>query len=186
MEFQAARQYILDLLPRIRRCPGWDHIPADELPSWYLNSLSSVALLAQLADVEHVTGNLADDAGEVHLYTKHTVITLAVTELETDRPNAVVTAYPRSGLASIKVASVESITGGREGGYYWPGAVTAVARYADGRTVNFTRREGVEDDAVAFLPTLLADLSRSTHDRTSHGALRPQRVTEPDRDTGTS
>ncbi|MFI2365390.1 tyrosine-type recombinase/integrase [Promicromonospora sp. NPDC019610] len=163
MEFQTAHQYIRDLLPRIRRCPGWDGIPNGNLPAWYLNALSSVALLAQQADVEHVTGNLADDAGEVHLYTKHTVVTLAVAALDTDSPNATVTTYPLTGLASLEVASGELITGGQERGYYWPGEVTAVARYADGRTIILTRREGDMDDLVVFLPALLADLPRKEY-----------------------
>ena len=168
MEFQTAHQYIRDLLPRDRSCQGWDGIPNDDLPAWYLSALSSVALLAQQADFEHVTGTLAGDAGEVHLHTEHAVVTLAVTALDSDSSSATVTTYPRAGLVSLQVASAESISGGQERGYYWPGEVTAVARYADRRTITLTSREGDLDDLVAFLPALLANLQHQASHPNPH------------------
>ncbi|MDR7385686.1 hypothetical protein [Promicromonospora iranensis] len=141
-----------------------------------------MALLAQMGEVKHVTGDLADGRGELHLFTKHAVITLDVTTasavdgeaergtrrigtggfpVDSDNPTATVTMYPRSGLRSIDVGGAESISGGAEHGYYWPGQFAVVARYADDRTITFTRREDSTDDLVTFLPELLADLPAS-------------------------
>lgn len=182
MEFETAHEYIRTLLPRIRRCPGWD-IRDRDTPDWYRRALSSVALLTQTGEVKHVTGDLTGGRGELHLFTKHAVITLDVTvasavdgetergtrrigtggfPVDSDNPTTTVTMYLRSGLRSIDVGDAASISGGPEHGYYWPGAITAVARYADDRTITFTRREGSSDDLVTFLPELLADLATSS------------------------
>lgn len=181
MEFETAYEYIRTLLPRIRRCPGWDLRDRDT-PGWYRRALSSVALLSQKAEIEHITGDLTDGRGELHIFTKHAVITLEVMTasavdretgqgtrrigaggfpVDSDNPTTTVTMYPRSGLRSIDLGGAESISGGPDHGYYWPGAITAVARYADDRTVTLTRREGSRDDLATFLPELLADLPTS-------------------------
>jgi hypothetical protein len=176
------------LLNRVERVPGWEAVLYSELredrvrelreqrglskekrrtklhlsepPKWFQSVLTSVALLAADTEPHFVTGQNADGASILYIFTRDTIVTLDVGN-DADEPSTTVTAHPRSGLRSVQVESDESITSRDQD--YWPGEVRVLGHYDDGRAITLTRHDADNrepDDLVAFLPNLLSDLGQ--------------------------